>query len=587
MKVKKMLKKFIHYYKPYKGIFFIDLLSASIISAIDLVFPAVTRNFINNIIPENKFRLFSIFIGVLVILTIIRTIANYIVNYWGHAMGTRMERDMRTDIFSHLQTLSLDYFDNVKTGHLMSRVVNDINNIGELAHHGPEDIFISSIMIIGSFIILLRIEWRLTLVLYSFLAILLWYTFYKRKKMTAVYRIVRKKIANVNAQLENSISGIRVAKAFTNEEFELEKFDLGNQEFNQSREMAYKVMAEFYSTIMFLTSFLDVIALGLGGFLVFQKIISIGDLVAYLLYISFFLQPIRRLTNFTEQLQEGISGFERLVEIMSIKPSIIDKENALELDNVTGKIEFKNVSFSYKKEEVVLSGINLTIEAGKTLALVGPSGAGKTTLCHLIPRFYEVDDGEILIDGINIRDITMHSLRKNIGLVQQDVFLFTGTIGENILYGKPDASRDEVVKAAIDASIDDFIQTLPDKYDTFVGEKGVMLSGGQKQRVSLARAFLKNPPILILDEATSSLDAETEVIIQKALEKLIIGRTVLVIAHRLSTIRNADQIIVLTSKGIVEKGTHQELISNNKLYTRLYQAQFKGFMPDEIQRKIG
>jgi len=582
-----MLKKFIHYYKPYKGIFFIDLLSASIISAIDLVFPAVTRNFINNIIPENKFRLFSIFIGVLVILTIIRTIANYIVNYWGHAMGTRMERDMRTDIFSHLQTLSLDYFDNVKTGHLMSRVVNDINNIGELAHHGPEDIFISSIMIIGSFIILLRIEWRLTLVLYSFLAILLWYTFYKRKKMTAVYRIVRKKIANVNAQLENSISGIRVAKAFTNEEFELEKFDLGNQEFNQSREMAYKVMAEFYSTIMFLTSFLDVIALGLGGFLVFQKIISIGDLVAYLLYISFFLQPIRRLTNFTEQLQEGISGFERLVEIMSIKPSIIDKENALELDNVTGKIEFKNVSFSYKKEEVVLSGINLTIEAGKTLALVGPSGAGKTTLCHLIPRFYEVDDGEILIDGINIRDITMHSLRKNIGLVQQDVFLFTDTIGENILYGKPDASRDEVVKAAIDASIDDFIQTLPDKYDTFVGEKGVMLSGGQKQRVSLARAFLKNPPILILDEATSSLDAETEVIIQKALEKLIIGRTVLVIAHRLSTIRNADQIIVLTSKGIVEKGTHQELISNNKLYTRLYQAQFKGFMPDEIQRKIG
>lgn len=582
-----MLKKFIHYYKPYKGIFFIDLLSASIISAIDLVFPAVTRNFINNIIPENKFRLFSIFIGILVIFTIIRTIANYIVNYWGHAMGTRMERDMRTDIFSHLQTLSLDYFDNVKTGHLMSRVVNDINNIGELAHHGPEDIFISSIMIIGSFIILLRIEWRLTLVLYSFLAILLWYTFYKRKKMTAVYRIVRKKIANVNAQLENSISGIRVAKAFTNEEFELEKFDLGNQEFNQSREMAYKVMAEFYSTIMFLTSFLDVIALGLGGFLVFQKIISIGDLVAYLLYISFFLQPIRRLTNFTEQLQEGISGFERLVEIMSIKPSIIDKENAVELGNVTGKIEFKNVSFSYKKEEVVLSGINLTIEAGKTLALVGPSGAGKTTLCHLIPRFYEVDDGEILIDGINIRDITMHSLRKNIGLVQQDVFLFTGTIGENILYGKPDASRDEVVKAAIDASIDDFIQTLPDKYDTFVGEKGVMLSGGQKQRVSLARAFLKNPPILILDEATSSLDAETEVIIQKALEKLIIGRTVLVIAHRLSTIRNADQIIVLTSKGIVEKGTHQELISNNKLYTRLYQAQFKGFMPDEIQRKIG
>jgi ATP-binding cassette subfamily B protein len=581
-----MFKKFIHYYKPYKGIFFIDLLSATIIAAIDLVFPAITRLFINNIIPENQFRLFYIYIGVLVILSIIRTIANYVVNFWGHAMGTRMERDMRTDIFTHLQTLSLDYFDNVKTGHLMSRVINDISNIGELAHHGPEDLFLSFIMIVGSFIILFRIEWRLTIVLYSFLIILMGYTVYKRKKMTAVYRLVRKKIANVNAQLENSISGIRVAKAFTNEEYELEKFDMGNQEFNQSREMAYKVMAEFYSTIMFLLGFLDIIALGLGGYLVFQKVINIGDLVAYLLYISFFLQPIRRLTNFTEQLQEGISGFERLVEIMSIKPTIIDKEDAVELNSVSGKIEFKNVSFSYKKEEVVLSDINLTINTGQTLALVGPSGAGKTTLCHLIPRFYEINSGEILIDGINIQDITMYSLRKNIGLVQQDVFLFTGTIGENILYGKPDANEEEVIQAAIDANIDDFIQTLPDKYDTYVGEKGVMLSGGQKQRISLARAFLKNPPILILDEATSSLDAETEAIIQESLEKLVIGRTVLVIAHRLSTIRNADQIIVLTNKGIIEKGTHEELLANDKLYSKLYQSQFKGFIPDEVQKKL-
>ncbi|NLL61913.1 MAG: ABC transporter ATP-binding protein [Candidatus Atribacteria bacterium] len=579
-----MFKKFIHYYKPYKGIFFIDLLSATIIAAIDLVFPAITRLFINNIIPENQFRLFYIYIGVLVILSIIRTIANYVVNFWGHAMGTRMERDMRTDIFTHLQTLSLDYFDNVKTGHLMSRVINDISNIGELAHHGPEDLFLSFIMIVGSFIILFRIEWRLTIVLYSFLIILMGYTVYKRKKMTAVYRLVRKKIANVNAQLENSISGIRVAKAFTNEEYELEKFDMGNQEFNQSREMAYKVMAEFYSTIMFLLGFLDIIALGLGGYLVFQKVINIGDLVAYLLYISFFLQPIRRLTNFTEQLQEGISGFERLVEIMSIKPTIIDKEDAVELNSVSGRIEFKNVSFSYKKEEVVLSDINLTINTGQTLALVGPSGAGKTTLCHLIPRFYEINSGEILIDGINIQDITMYSLRKNIGLVQQDVFLFTGTIGENILYGKPDANEEEVIQAAIDANIDDFIQTLPDKYDTYVGEKGVMLSGGQKQRISLARAFLKNPPILILDEATSSLDAETEAIIQESLEKLVIGRTVLVIAHRLSTIRNADQIIVLTNKGIIEKGTHEELLANDKLYSKLYQSQFKGFIPDEVQK---
>lgn len=581
-----MFKKFIHYYKPYKGIFFVDLLSATVIAAIDLVFPAVTRLFINNIIPENQFRLFYIYIGILIILSIIRTIASYVVNFWGHAMGTRMERDMRTDIFTHLQTLSLDYFDNVKTGHLMSRVVSDISNIGELAHHGPEDLFLSFIMIIGSFIILFRIEWRLTIVLYSFLIILMGYTIYKRKKMTAVYRLVRKKIANVNAQLENSISGIRVAKAFTNEEYELEKFDLGNQEFNQSREMAYKVMAEFYSTIMFLLGFLDIVALGLGGYLVFQKVINIGDLVAYLLYIGFFLQPIRRLTNFTEQLQEGISGFERLVEIMSIKPTIVDKEDAIELNSVSGKIEFKNVSFSYKKEEVVLSDINLTINAGQTLALVGPSGAGKTTLCHLIPRFYEINSGEILIDGVNIQDITMHSLRKNIGLVQQDVFLFSGTISENILYGKPDASKEEVIQAAIDANIDDFIQTLPDKYDAYVGEKGVMLSGGQKQRISLARAFLKNPPILILDEATSSLDAETETIIQKSLKKLIIGRTVLIIAHRLSTIRNADQIVVLTDKGIIEKGTHEELLANDKLYSKLYQSQFKGFMPDKVQKKL-
>ena len=580
-----MFKKFIHYYKPYKGILLLDLIAATLIAAVDLAFPAVTRHFINNIIPNNQLRLFYVFIVFLIALSILRAISQYIVNYWGHALGARMERDMRTDLFKHLQNLSVDYFDNVKTGHIMSRVVHDISRIGGLAHHGPEDIFLSFVMIIGSFIILFQIEWRLTLVLYGFLFILLWYAVNKRKKMTEVFRLVRKKIANVNAQLENSISGIRVAKSFTNEEFEMEKFDLGNEEFNRSREMSYKVMAEFFSTIMFLSNFLNIIALGLGGYFVFKNIIRMGDLVAYLLYISFFLQPIRRLTNLTEQLQEGISGFERFVEIMKIKPSIIDKENALKLDKIQGKVEFKNVSFSYKKNEVVLSNINLIIKPGQTLALVGPSGAGKTTLCHLIPRFYEVASGKILIDGINIKDIRLSSLRKNIGLVQQDVFLFTGTIGENILYGKPDATHEEVVQAARDANIHDFIDSLPDSYDTYVGEKGLKLSGGQKQRVSLARAFLKNPPILILDEATSSLDTESEAIIQKALEKLTIGRTVLVIAHRLSTIRNADIIIVLTNQGIVEKGNHDELMFKNQLYAKLYKAQFKGFIPDEIKGK--
>jgi ATP-binding cassette, subfamily B, bacterial len=577
-----MFKKFIHYYKPYKGLLLLDLVSASLIAGVDLVFPAVTRNFINQIIPDNQFRLFYIFIIVLVILSIVRAIAQYIVNYWGHAMGARMERDIRTDLFKHLQTLSVDYFDNVKTGHIMSRVVNDISHIGELAHHGPEDIFLSLIMIIGSFIILFNIEWRLTVILYGFLVVLLSYAVNKRKKMTEVFRMVRKKIANVNAQLENSISGIRVSKSFTNEDFEMEKFDLGNEEFNKSREMAYKVMAEFSSTIMFISNFLNVIVLGLGGFFVFKNIITIGDLVAYLLYISFFLQPIRRLTNFTEQLQEGLSGFERFIEIMKIKPTIVDKNDSVDLEEIKGKVEFKKVSFSYKEEELVLSNIDLIIEPGQTLALVGPSGAGKTTLCHLIPRFYEVESGEILIDGINIKDIKLSSLRKNIGLVQQDVFLFTGTIGENILYGKPNATQEEIVQAAKDANIHDFIDSLPDDYDTYIGEKGLKLSGGQKQRISLARAFLKNPPILVLDEATSSLDTESEYIIQQALVRLTIGRTVLVIAHRLSTIKNADQIIVLTNQGIVEEGTHKQLMSNNNLYAKLYNAQFKGFIPDEI-----
>lgn len=577
-----MFKRFIHYYKPYKGLLALDLTCATLIAVVDLIFPAVTRFFINTVIPNNLLNTFYYTIAGLMVLFIIHAASNYVVNYWGHAMGTRMERDMRTDLFKHLQTLSIDYFDNVKTGHIMSRAVSDLSHISELAHHGPEDLFLSLVMIIGSFIILFNIEWRLTLIIYSFLVILVIYAVIKRRSMSEVYRQVRIKIADVNAQLENSISGIRVAKLFTNEEFEMEKFDLGNKEFNKSREMAYKVMAEFYSSIMFMSNFLNLLALGLGGYFVFKEILNIGDLVAYILYINFFLQPIRRLTNFTEQLQEGMSGFERFIELMNVKPSIKDKDNAIDLQNVKGKIEFKEVSFSYKKDEKVLSGINLLIDPGKTLALVGPSGAGKTTICNLILRFYDVDSGEILIDGNNIKDISLHSLRENIGMVQQEVFLFTGTIGENILYGKPDSSREEIIQAAKDANIHDFIETLPDGYNTYIGEKGLQLSGGQRQRISLARAFLKNPPILVLDEATSALDTESEIVIQKSIEKLTRGRTVLVIAHRLSTIRNADEIIVLTSRGIVEKGTHEELIANNRLYSRLYQGQFRGYLPDQV-----
>ena len=578
-----MLKKFISYYKPYLKLFILDLSCAFLIASIDLAFPLVTRQFINDIIPNGKLRIFYIFIIALLALAVVRAVLNYIIDYWGHIVGTRMERDMRRDLFEHLQTLSFNYFDNVKTGHLMSRIVNDLREISELSHHGPEDLFISLVMLIGSFIILTTIEWRLTLIIYGFLPLLIWYAILKRKKMTSAFRLVRKRIANVNAQLENSISGIRVAKSFTNEEYEIEKFNEGNREFNSSREFAYKVMAEFFAGIFFLSNILNIITLSVGGFFVYRGYINIGDLVAYLLYINFFLQPIRKLTNFTQQFQDGMTGFERFVEIMKVKPSIVDKEDAVNLKEIKGKIEFKNVAFKYSEKKFVLSNINLAIMPGETMALVGPSGGGKTTLCQLIPRFYEVNDGEILVDGINIKDIKMKSLRENIGLVQQDVFLFTGTIKENILYGKPGAEDTEVAKAAKDANIHDFIMSLPEGYDSYVGEKGIKLSGGQKQRISLARAFLKNPAILILDEATSALDSEAEIIIQQALEKLTVGRTVLVIAHRLSTIKNANQIVVLTDEGIKEKGNHDELIARNGLYTKLYNAQFRGFIPDEVE----
>ncbi|MEE8563989.1 MAG: ABC transporter ATP-binding protein [Atribacterota bacterium] len=578
-----MLKKFISYYKPYWKLFALDMSCAFLIAAIDLAFPLITRQFINDIIPNGKLRIFYIFIIALLILAVVRAVLNYIIDYWGHIVGTRMERDMRRDLFEHLQTLSFDYFDNIKTGHIMSRIVNDLREISELAHHGPEDLFISLVMLIGSFIILTIIEWRLTFIIYSFLPLLIWYATLKRKKMTAAFRSVRKRIANVNAQLENSISGIRVAKSFTNEEYEIEKFDEGNREFNSSREFAYKVMAEFFAGIFFLSNILNIITLSVGGFFVYRGYINIGDLVAYLLYINFFLQPIRKLTNFTQQFQDGMTGFERFVEIMKVKPSIIDKEDAITLKEINGKIEFKNVAFKYSEKKFVLSNINLAIMPGETMALVGPSGGGKTTLCQLIPRFYEVNDGEILVDGINLKDIKIKSLREKIGLVQQDIFLFTGSIKENILYGKPNAEDMEVIKAAKNANIHDFIMSLPEGYDSYIGEKGIKLSGGQKQRISLARAFLKNPAILILDEATSALDSEAEIIIQQALEKLTVGRTVLVIAHRLSTIKNANQIVVLTDEGIKEKGNHDELIAKDGLYTRLYNAQFRGFIPDEIE----
>ena len=563
-------------------LFVIDMICAFLISIFDLVFPMVSRDFINDIIPNGKIVLLYKWSIIMFILFILRYICNYVVNYWGHVVGVRMEYNMRKDLFSHLQTLSFSYFDNNKTGIIMSRVVNDLREVSELAHHGPEDLFISLVMLIGSFILLINIEWRLTLIIFAFIPIMIWFAMSKRAKMDGAFRNVRKKIANVNAQLENSISGIRVAKSFTNENYEMEKFDVGNCEFKEARESAFKYMAEFSSGITFFSNMLNLLVISVGGIFVYKKIINMGDLVAYLLFVNFFLQPIRRLTEFTQQYQDGMTGFERFMEIMNIEPDIVDKEGAINLENVKGKIEFKDVSFSYNNgQKTILSNINLTIDPGETIALVGPSGAGKTTLCHLIPRFYETDEGEITIDDIEIKNIKLKSLRKNIGLVQQDVFLFTGTIKENIFYGNPDATDEEIVEAAKMASIHEFIMSLPNGYDTYIGEKGVKLSGGQKQRISIARVFLKNPPILILDEATSSLDNETEIAIQESLEKLSHGRTTIIIAHRLSTIKNADEIVVLTNEGIEERGKHEELLQiKNGVYSKLYQSQFKGYISD-------
>lgn len=578
-----MVKKFIKYYKPHMKLFILDMVCAFLMAAVDLFYPMISRNIIDEVIPNKQLNRLIILTILLFALYLLKLLFNYVVQYWGHVVGVRMQYDMRKELFSHLQKLSYRYFDDNKTGQIMSRIVNDLMEVSELAHHGPEDLFISIVMLLGSFIALCSIDLRLTVIIFAFVPILVVFAVKKRLKMNNAFKEVRKKIAEINAQIENSISGIRVVKSFTNEDYEMEKFNKGNNRFRESREFSYKAMAEFYSGIYFLIDILNVIVIFTGGVFACKGIITFGDLVAYLLYISIFMDPIKRLASFVEQYQLGMTGFERFLEIMSIQPDIKDKENAIELKNTKGDIEFRNVTFSYNDKGSILRNISFKVNAGKTLALVGPSGGGKTTLCHLIPRFYDTTSGDIFIDGKNIKDLTLESLRKNIGMVQQDVFLFAGTIKENILYGNPGASDEEVIKASKDANIHEFIMQLPDGYDTYVGERGIKLSGGQKQRISIARVFLKNPPILILDEATSALDNATELAIQKSLEKLSEGRTTIVVAHRLSTIRNADEIIVLTEKGIEERGTHEQLLNANGIYSRLYNSQFKGYILDEAE----
>ncbi|ELC8419701.1 ABC transporter ATP-binding protein [Clostridium perfringens] len=564
-----MLKRFIRYYKPYKKLFILDLLAAFLVSACDLFYPMITRNIINDVIPNKQINLLFVFAIVLTLIFLIKAGLNYFMQYWGHVVGVRMQADMRRDLFDKLQDMPNKYFDNNKTGVIMSRIINDLLDISELAHHGPEDLFISLVMLVGSFIILCTINVPLTIITFAIIPFLLFYTIHKRNKMKKAFKETRVKTGEVNATIENSISGVRVTKSFGNKAYEMEKFDKSNGIFKKAREHAYKAMAEYFSGMFFLVDMLELIVLIAAGYFTYLGKINVGDFAAYLLYIKMFLQPIRKLINFNEMFQNGMSGFERYEEIMNEEN---EKEipNSKDLKDVKGKITIKDVTFRYDNKESILENFNLDIEAGKMVALVGPSGGGKTTICNLIPRFYDYESGQIFIDDVDISTVTLKSLRENIGIVQQDVFLFTGTIKENIMYGNPNTTDEEVIEAAKNACLHDFIMGLEDGYDTFIGERGVKLSGGQKQRISIARVFLKNPAILILDEATSALDNVTEYEIQKALEELSKDRTTLVVAHRLSTVKNSDEIVVLTDKGIEERGTHEELIKLGGVYSNLH-----------------
>ena len=570
-------KRFISYYGPYKGMFYLDMLCAFILSGIDLFFPSLVKYLMDEVYdkrPANLLEIVFITSAGLLVLYIIRYFCQRYITSWGHIMGSRMETDMRSDLFNHLQKLSFSFYDNENTGKLMSRITNDLFDITELAHHGPEDVFISIIKIVGAIIIMLTMDVKLTLILLGLLVFIVAFTGFYNLKMRAVFTENRKKIAVVNARAQDSLSGIRVVKSFANEEIEACKFEEGNKQFLKTKENSYTIMGSFHSGNQLLQGILYLCVLVFGGIFLNRGDISTSDLVAYILFINVFLNPIDRLVSFTESFQRGMSGFDRFVEILDTKPEIVDSADAEDLTDVRGEIRFHNVSFSYNDKTVVLNNIDLTIHKGHTVAIVGPSGGGKTTFCNLIPRFYEVNDGSITIDGKDIRSLTLGSLRKNIGMVQQDVYMFSGSIAENILYGRPDATMDEVMEAARLANAHDFIMELEHGYDTFVGERGVKLSGGQKQRISIARAFLKNPPILILDEATSALDNESERLVQESLNVLAHGRTTLIIAHRLSTIKNADNIVVLSARGIEEQGTHTELMNKAGVYASLYQEGF-------------
>lgn len=577
---------FMQYYKPYRWLFFTDLVCASVVSLVDITFPQILYFLTHGVFTRSAAEIIQI-LGIvaagMIAMYGIRYGCQYYITTWGHIMGARMESDMRQDLFDHYQRLSFSYYDRNNTGEMMSKLVSDLFDISELAHHGPENLFICTLKIIGSFALLLFLNVKMTLLLFMVTLAMVLFSIYKNRKMKAVFMDNRKKIAGVNSQVQDSLSGIRVVKSFANEDLEREKFCDSNLQFLDSKVDSYRIMGSFQAGNGLFQGLLYTVVLVSGGYFIANGGLEVADLAVYALYIGIFMNPIDVLINFTEQFQKGYSGFKRFVEVVTTTPEILEKPNAVPLPHVEGHIAYQNVSFRYDHSTGVLDGVNISIPAGKTVALVGPSGGGKTTLCSLLPRFYDVTGGAVRIDGKDVRDVTLKSLRSVIGIVQQDVYMFAGTVRDNIAYGKPHATDEEITEAAKNANIHDFIMSLDDGYDSYVGERGTRLSGGQKQRIAIARVFLKNPKILILDEATSALDNESERYIQASLERLSKNRTTIVVAHRLSTIRNADEIIVINHNGIQERGNHETLLAQNGLYAKYYNMQFEGLdqLPDE------